>query len=260
MKILLLVSLVSILTLTWLNASPNGINGATKKSNSNGCSCHTSTITTSVSVLIQGPSTLQPSQVGNYTVTVSGGAGTAVGVDIAASAGTMQTSDGNLKILNGELTHPSKKGFSGGQYVFKFKLVAPANTGKITLFSTACSKKSQWNFASNFEVAVEAVSGVDEEIANANSFQLNQNYPNPFNPCTSINYQLSVFSKVILKVYDLLGNEVATLVNEEQQPGYYTTSFDHQQTTNHQQLTSGVYFYQLKAGNQTHTRKMILTK
>jgi len=260
MKNYLLVYLVSILSFTLLHASPGGINGATKKTGTSGCSCHTSTITTTVLVSIQGPATLQPSQVGDYTVTISGGAGTAVGVDIAASAGTLQTSDGNLRILNNELTHPSKKVFSGGQYVFKFKLVAPANTGKITLFSTACSKKSQWNFASNFEVAVEAVSGVDEEIANANSFQLNQNYPNPFNPSTSISYQLSVFSKVILKVYDLLGNEVATLVNEEQQPGYYTVSFNHQQTANNQQLTSGVYFYQLKAGNQTYTRKMILTK
>lgn len=91
-------------------------------------------------------------------------------------------------------------------------------------------------------------------------YSLAQNFPNPFNPSTVISYQLSVNSKVSLKVYDVLGNEVATLVNEEKQPGIYEVSFDAQQTTSHQQLTSGVYFYQLRAGSFVQTKKMIVLK
>ncbi len=260
MKNYLLVLFVFFFTISLLQAYPNGVSGYTKRSNTSGCYCHTSATTSTVIVSIQGPTTMQPSQVGDYTVTVSGGAGTAVGVDIAASNGTLKTSDGNLKILNSELTQPSKKIFSGGQYVFKFKLTAPATAGKITLYATACSKKSQWNFAANFEVSVESVSGLTEEITNAKNFLLNQNYPNPFNPSTKISYQIPDLSKVTLKIFDILGNEVAALVDEEKMPGTYEVTFNLQPTTNHPQLTSGIYFYQLKTGSLVQTRKMILTK
>lgn len=87
-------------------------------------------------------------------------------------------------------------------------------------------------------------------------FYLSQNYPNPFNPTTIISYRLSVISKVSLKVYDLLGREVATLVNEEQLPGSYNSQF----SISHSQLPSGVYFYRLQAGNFSETKKMILIK
>lgn len=242
MRSFLSLLLLSITSATLLNAHPGGVSGYTKKTNTSGCSCHTSTITSTVLVAIQGPTTLQPSQVGTYTVTVSGGAGTAVGVDVAASGGTLQTSDGNLKILNNELTQLSKKVFSGGQYVFNFKYTAPATEGKTTLSATACSKKSQWNFSSNFEVTVQTVSGLSEETINAKSFQLNQNFPNPFNPSTKISYQLAANSYVTLKIYDLLGNEIATLVNEFQNAGVHQSTFSIQ---NNSTLTSGVYFYQL---------------
>lgn len=260
MKNILLILFVFSITISLLQAYPNGVSGYTKKTNTSGCSCHTSAITSTVLVSIQGPTTLQPFQTGEYTVTVSGGAGTAVGVDIAASNGTLVNSDANLKIKSSELTQPSKKIYSGGQYIFKFKLTAPATTGKVTLFATACSRKSQWNFAPNFDVSVESVSGLTHETTNAKSFLLNQNYPNPFNPSTNISYSVSDYSYVTLKVYDVLGNEIATLVDEEKLPGIYEAVFNIQPTTNHPQLTSGVYFYQLKVGNQIQTRKMILSK
>ncbi|MDP2362467.1 MAG: metallophosphoesterase [Ignavibacteria bacterium] len=85
-------------------------------------------------------------------------------------------------------------------------------------------------------------------------FQLSQNYPNPFNPSTSILYRVSRISHINIKVYDVLGNEVATLVNEEKPAGKYEVGF----TENN--LTSGVYFYSLRAGNFTQTKKMILLK
>ncbi len=86
------------------------------------------------------------------------------------------------------------------------------------------------------------------------NFNLSQNYPNPFNPGTVIKYQLPVNSKVIIKVYDILGKEIATLVNEEKPAGKYEINF------NAAQITSGVYLYKIQAGNYIETKKMILIK
>lgn len=182
MKNLCLLLLVVISFSPGMFAYPSGVSGYTKKTNTQGRYCHTSATTSSVLVSIKGPATLQPGAVGAYTVTVTGGAGTAVGVDIAASSGTLANSDANLKIKNSELTHPNTKAFSGGQYVFNFKLTAPATEGKVTLYATACSKKSQWNFATNFEVTVQTATGVDDAALSSGRFDLLQNYPNPFNP------------------------------------------------------------------------------
>ena len=101
---------------------------------------------------------------------------------------------------------------------------------------------------------------VENEVSSPLNFKLSQNYPNPFNPSTVISFQLSVGSKVSLKVYDILGNEVATLVNEEKEAGNYKVNFNAQQTTNNKQLASGIYFYTLRAGNFVQNRKMILLK
>ncbi|MDP3148864.1 MAG: alpha-amylase family glycosyl hydrolase [Ignavibacteria bacterium] len=88
----------------------------------------------------------------------------------------------------------------------------------------------------------------------AYSFALEQNYPNPFNPTTSIQYSVNNSQYVSLKIYDVLGNELATLVNEVQPAGAYKVGFD---ATS---FSSGVYFYQLRQNNSVITRKMILVK
>jgi len=85
-------------------------------------------------------------------------------------------------------------------------------------------------------------------------YELQQNHPNPFNPSTSIEYSIPEESFVELKVYDVLGNEVASLVNEQQQAGVYRADF----TANN--LSSGIYFYKLQAGNFIETKKMVLMK
>jgi photosystem II stability/assembly factor-like uncharacterized protein len=86
------------------------------------------------------------------------------------------------------------------------------------------------------------------------AWKLDQNYPNPFNPSTQINYQLSKLSKVSLKVFDLLGREVANLVNEEQSAGPHIVKWDASR------MSTGVYFYQLNAGSFIQTKKMLLLK
>lgn len=97
-------------------------------------------------------------------------------------------------------------------------------------------------------------------------FALMQNYPNPFNPSTKIRYTIPSTSissleglAVKLLVYDILGNQVAELVNEQQSPGNYEVEFD-ARTTNQKALTSGVYFYTLRAGSFKETKKMILLR
>jgi hypothetical protein len=85
-------------------------------------------------------------------------------------------------------------------------------------------------------------------------FMLSQNYPNPFNPVTVISYQLAVNSFVTVRVYDLLGQEAAMLVNEEKSAGSYTVRWDAAH------FASGVYFYRLQAGVFSVTRKLLLLK
>jgi len=97
------------------------------------------------------------------------------------------------------------------------------------------------------------------EFNTPESFELYQNYPNPFNPSTRIQYQVSSISYVSLVVYDILGNEVATLVDEEKEPGFYEVTFD-RHSGEVQNLASGIYIYQLRTADFIDTKKMILLR
>lgn len=98
------------------------------------------------------------------------------------------------------------------------------------------------------------ITSVESQEQSPNIFHLSQNYPNPFNPTTSIKYQLPRESHVTIKLYDMLGREVAELVNKQQAAGYYEFSFDGSQ------LSSGTYIYKITAGDFTDTKKMQLVK
>jgi hypothetical protein len=105
-----------------------------------------------------------------------------------------------------------------------------------------------------FYVVSDTATSLQKEADYPFTYFLSQNFPNPFNPTTNIKYEVGSRQFVTLKVYDVLGNKVATLVNEEKSAGIYTLEF------NADRFSSGVYFYKLQAGNYLQVRKMLLLK
>lgn len=108
-----------------------------------------------------------------------------------------------------------------------------------------------FSFAENYVMSVDPASN---NLEVPQTFTLYQNYPNPFNPTTNIEFRIAEFGFLSLKVFDVLGNEVAILVNEEKPAGSYEVKFDGND------LSSGIYIYQLRAGDFISTKKMILMK
>ena len=122
--------------------------------------------------------------------------------------------------------------------------VSPASLRKTTGWIPVWKDEYSYKDATDIKDNVELIA----------DFSLSQNYPNPFNPSTVIRYQIPELSNVSLKVYDILGREVVTLVNEQKATGNYEVKFDGSK------LASGVYIYQLNAGNFTQTKKLSLMK
>lgn len=125
----------------------------------------------------------------------------------------------------------------------------------------SCSEKNTTAGKYNYRLKMVDYNGsfkyssiLNVDISVPSKFELSQNYPNPFNPSTTIRYQLPVNSNVTLKVFDMLGKEVTTLVNEQKLAGSYEVTF------NADRLSSGVYYYQLKTENFVQTKKLALVK
>jgi hypothetical protein len=122
------------------------------------------------------------------------------------------------------------------------------------------SERAQSLYNANFDT--NSVVGIKDHFTDKSelNFQLSQNYPNPFNPSTKIKIYIPsnvnhATSKVVLKVFDVLGREVETLINEDKSVGMYAVEFSAKAS-----LSNGVYFYRLQAGNYSETKKMILMK
>ena len=127
-----------------------------------------------------------------------------------------------------------------------------AHAGKIRPIWTrlASSSLSIWTAMVN-----EPLTGIENNIVSIPSkYELSQNYPNPFNPATNIKFQIPEAGFTTLKVYDILGNEVATLVSEKRDAGSYEANFSGER------LSSGVYYYKLTSGSFTDTKKMLMIK
>ncbi len=250
----------------------------TTKLNGEGCTCHNSQLDSTVSVWISGPDTLEAGESATYSIYLTGGPMIEGGYNVAVRLGLLSAVDSFSQIIDLELTHTLPKVFpSNDTLTWDFTYTAPNNSGSDTIYSAAQSvngdenpsEEDKWNFGSNFVVTVVPPTNVEvEPNVSSLSFELKQNYPNPFNPSTKIEYTIPSLTpplslrervsegqvRVTLKVYDLIGNEVATLVNEEKPTGNYEVEFD----ASH--LSSGIYFYQLKAGNYVATKKMILLR
>ena len=136
-------------------------------------------------------------------------------------------------------------------------------TISLTTVPTSFAVNSQYIFLYDYKnntneaslyILQNNVTSIENGFISPTLFELSQNYPNPFNPSTKISFSIPNSEYVTLKVYDVIGNEIATLVNENLSAGTYSYNFDASK------LTSGIYFYKLQAGKFSETRKMILTK
>lgn len=248
-----------------LSGYSTGITGVTKK-NGSGCTCHNPSPTVGVTPQILGPSTVKAGDTATYRLKVKGGPLVAAGCNIAVQTGKLLTGGTGLQIISGELTHTTPKSPVGDSVVFTFRYVAPntPNT-KDSLYANGNSVNlngnnsgDSWNFATNFVITVTPPTNIKQISSIVDGFSLAQNYPNPFNPSTKINFSILESGYTTLKVYDILGNEVASLVDENLSSGSYSVDFN----TNEfgKSLSSGVYFYRLTASEFTEVKRMYLVK
>jgi len=264
MKINFLLIIVFISIIIYANVNyDDGIVGHTKRDGDPGCLCHSLTPTDSVIVWIEGPDSVIVGDSAQFKLLMTGGPAVAGGFDLASYFGVLDSTDTLTYIISGELTHTQPNLFSDDTVKWNFLYVAPDSLVTDTLYSVGNSVNldgipsdlDQWNFGENFVVhVIDEPVNVEKEDQTPNGFVLYQNYPNPFNPTTTLSFVIGHQSFVELKVYDLLGREVATLVNEEKQPGTFQVEFSGAG------LTSGIYFYKLIVGSFNETKKMVLLK
>lgn len=145
---------------------------------------------------------------------------------------------------------------------YEFSLTAWLDYEAIGIYMTTYMAGFGWDYRFKVDSSV-GVGGYDpHSTTRPNSFTLSQNYPNPFNPKTDIRYQIPDYKSslhTVLKIYNILGQEVRTLIDEEKEPGYYTVTWNGRDS-NGTQVPCGVYFYRLTAGDFTATRRMVLIK
>ena len=245
--------------------------------NGYGCVCHTVERDSSVNVWIEGPESLLVGQTGYYKMFMAGGPAEAGGYNVAGRFGEMVLVDSysvQHPLSLNELTQAFSLPFPTIQDTIYWEFGYTANESSPewdTIYSCGLSLvwdsipdfRDRWNFGSKYPIKILSVTDADKNLNQPNDFVLFQNYPNPFNPTTKIGFQISDFGFVSIKVYDLLGNEVVTLVNEEKPAGNYEVEFNVTQSAyggSRTENASGIYFYKLEAGNYTETKKMLLLK
>jgi len=240
----------------------DGQTGTTLRDGGLGCVCHDITPTDSVHVWIEGPDSVIINSTNQYKLFITGGPAVAGGFDLASYFGVLNSTDTLTHIISGELTHTQPNLFSDDTVRWNFLYIAPDTLVTDTLYSVGNSVNGngnptfdQWNFGENFVIKVyDNPVIVEDNGLQPNDFDLYQNYPNPFNPTTTLQYAIGSTQFIKLKVYDVLGNEVATLVNENKIAGEYQVEFLAKG------LTSGIYFYRLETENFVASKKMILLK
>jgi hypothetical protein len=147
---------------------------------------------------------------------------------------------------------PGKDSLAGDQQVMKVNPACPSPRTIRLLLSISSEGFPAWTDSVTIVIQPTGIIASDNTVPIA--YSLAQNYPNPFNPATVISYQLPVHSYVSMKVFDILGREMATLVNEKKDAGKYSVQWDASA------MPSGVYFYTLQAGEYRDTKRMLLLK
>ncbi|HMS66461.1 MAG TPA: T9SS type A sorting domain-containing protein [Ignavibacteria bacterium] len=245
-----------------LQASIDGRTGRTKKTSTSGCGgCHGSSATLDVSVLIAGPDTVTAGQTKQFSLTISKPSKTGAGLDIATRKGVLAPVSTNIHLASGELTQNDNIPMSGGTVTVLFNYTAPAIPAEDTLWATGLATNSDggtsgddWNWAVSKKIIVKLATEISPLSSEATDYNLSQNYPNPFNPVTELKFGISKPGFVSLKIYDILGNEVTTVVNSALLPGTYSYKYDASA------LSSGVYYYSIISGDFKETKRMLLVK
>jgi hypothetical protein len=268
-KILFIFSIFSFIVILELTlfAYPTGFTGLTRHTSGVGCVCHGGGVSHSdVTVNFIGPDSVATGQTVMFRLKTSHGPAVEGGLDVAVSRGRLDTTAIEPIVrkdtIVGELTHRQPKSFSNDTVSWRFLYTAPNTAGYDTLWAVSNSVNGNnladtadhWNFSDDHLVRIYVPIGIQPISSIAESFSLKQNYPNPFNPSTQIEFSVSKRENVMIKVYDIKGAEVETLLNESLKTGSYKVSFDGAK------LTSGIYFYRIIAGDFTDTKKMMLIK
>ena len=280
---ILAIGFISILYIN-LTAFPDGISGTTKRPGSDiqppGCICHNESVPSpEVHVLIDGPNTVRAADTATYKIKITGGPDSSGGCNIATYFGKLATSSSETflylretvyyantadSIRANELTHNAPKPAANDTISFTFRYIAP-NTPNTTdtIYANGNSvvvdhstKDDRWYFANNKVISI-TTTGINDPSSVVRNFTLEQNYPNPFNPTTNIKFSLDKSSLVTLKVFDVNGKEISSLINNKNYgAGNYSVNFDAAKFN----LNSGVYFYKLEANGLSEIKKMMLIK
>ncbi|HCV42787.1 MAG TPA: hypothetical protein DGH68_04845 [Bacteroidetes bacterium] len=256
----LVLALVCCVTIGFAhNSYTGGYSGAPGRSRC-ASSCHGGT---SGTLTVTGfPTTYQPLQ--TYTIIVRhNGGNRIVNFNATTHVGATTTVAGTFTAgLNSILYTGADGGVYASPHLIDsaiFQWTAPAaGAGTVNFYAAAFQGTSTSSSSGTSGVvtftAPEITTGVGNQPSSPEEFRLDQNYPNPFNPTTQIAFQLPSDANVSVKVYDLIGNEVTTLVNGRMKSG------THELTFNASGLPSGIYFYQVITPTFTQTRKMVLAK
>ncbi len=250
---------------------PTGYVGTTRKTLPPlGCVCHGDTATSTVNVQIIGPDSVPAGTTAFYRIKTTGGPAISGGFNLAnfrdGGADTLTLSrvpnDTMVRKQEGELTHTHPKPFSNDTVSWIVRYTASSVTGYDTLYATSNSTNDslnsegdKWNWSLNKPVRIYNPIGIINLSTIAQEFSISQNFPNPFNPVTQIDFSVARTSEIKIRIFDILGNEIAIPVAQTMKPGKYRIDF------NGSNLSSGTYFYSLSADGKTiSTKKMLMIK
>lgn len=252
-----IVLLLLSFTLVWAHPTYTGYSGAFGSKGTCASSCHGSGTGT---IVVTGiPNSYTPLK--TYTITINHNGGAVISnFNASARQGTTAAAAGSFAAGSGSATYvvsgyengvrASANNFDTATFVW----TAPAaGTGNVTFYIAGLqSSKNGPNTKIVVTSTEQSTTVINANYAGPQQFALRQNYPNPFYPATTINYQLPRPEHVVLKVFDSLGKEIATLVDRTETSGNKFARFDAGN------LPSGVYFYQLRAGSWVETKKLVL--